>query len=146
MKNRSAIALILMLMFVSCIAPKKRHDRIVRKYPFVHEMKVDTIRDTITLHVDRIHVDTFFTTEQLHDTIFVQQDRFKAKIFYKYDTLFLDAECDSVTIEKVVERTIPVTIYKETETWKKWIWILAIILLSLLIIKTISNHVSNSKN
>jgi uncharacterized protein YpmS len=111
----------------------RRHDRIVRKYPFVHEIKVDTIRDTIRVNVPEIHLDTILDFRT--DTITLEKERLKVKIIrLPGDSIFVSGKCDSIFVEKILEREIPVTIYKEKAFNWRWIWIL---LMNILIISLI---------
>jgi len=61
----------------------------------------------------------------------LQKERLTVKIFH--DTIsknvFIQGECDTITVEKIVERKIPIKYYEKTPLWKKifnWLIIAAI--------------------
>ena len=112
------------IMF-SC-APIKRHDRIVRKYPFVH--KQDTIRlvDTVRITIPEVRVDTVTTLERLIDTLVIEKENLKVKIWRipQTDSVYIQGKCDTITVEKVLIRKVPVTIYENGKSWPKWLALL----------------------
>jgi hypothetical protein len=111
---------IIIIAFITSCGPMKRHDRIVRKYPFVHTERIDTIRDTVRINVPKVELDTHFHINYLRDTIVIEQERLKIRMFTVHDSIFVDGECDSVTVEKVIEKIVPVTVYEEKNL--KWWW------------------------
>jgi len=98
------------------------------------------IHDTVRVEVPRVVHDTVLTehffTQITRDTLVLQKERLTVKIFH--DTIkkniFIRGECDTITVEKIVERKIPIKYYEKTPTWKKIInWVmLVIIILSIL--------------
>lgn len=116
---RIILSIIILITLASC-GPIKRHDRIVRKYPFVHTERIDTIRDTVKITIPKIEVDTQFHMKYLRDTVTIERNRLKIRMFTIHDSIYVDGECDSVTVEKVVERIVPVTVYEERN--RKWWW------------------------
>jgi hypothetical protein len=107
-------------------APIKRHQRLVEKFPFVHTQDTLIIHDTIREFIPKIQVDSIFHFSELHDTIFIEKERLKIRIHAIHDSIFVEGECDSIFIEKIIERKIPIRYYeaKESNWWK---WILAIL-------------------
>ena len=117
-------------------APIKRHDRIVRKYPFVHVEKIDTIRDTLRIEIPRIKVDTAFIIDHLYDTITIEKERLKAVIYRVKDSIYVTAQCDTIYAEKIINKPYKVIDYNERSFWAKlkvlFIWLLVLGLLILL--------------
>ena len=115
-------------------APIQRHDRLVRKYPFVHVEKIDTIRDTIRIEIPRIKVDTAFIIDKLYDTITIEKDRLKAVIYRVRDSIFVTAQCDTIYRMKIVKKPYKVVEYAERSFWSQlkaviiWLIVLAAII------------------
>lgn len=103
------IALILLL--ISC-SPIKRHSRIVRKYPFVHTTDSVKLIDTIRLTTNNVVSDTVVHESLLFDTIIVTKENLTVKVVKIKDSVYIDGECDTVFIDKVIERNIPVKYYE----------------------------------
>ncbi len=123
-----------LLWMVSC-SPKFRHDRIVRKYPFVHTEEVVTLRDTVRVVVPEVKVDTVFYVDHLYDTIHIREEHLTAKIFRVRDSVFLVAQCDTIFRESIIERQVPVTVFREAESrWWKWLYIIPLVLIGIVIL------------
>jgi hypothetical protein len=62
-----------------------------------------------------------FFHEITRDTLILQKDRLTVKIFHDTikNNVYINGKCDTVTIEKIIERKIPVKYYEKTPTWKK---------------------------
>ena len=121
------IALILLL--ISC-SPIKRHSRIVRKYPFVHTTDSVRLIDTIRLTTNKVVSDTVVHESLLFDTIVVTKDNLSIKVVKIKDSVYIDGECDTIYIDKVIERKIPVKYYKEINVnWKLILFLLFVIAL-----------------
>lgn len=118
--------------WIFACAPIKRHDRIVRKYPFVHTERVDTIRDTIRVTIPEVRVDTFFHVDRLYDTITIREEHLTAKVFRVRDSVFLVAQCDTIFRERIIEREVPVTIYDDRS--KVWEWIKLVLIIPIVLI------------
>lgn len=105
-------------MMFGC-APMKRHDRLVRKYPFVHTIDSVVIRDTFHLVVPEVRVDTMFSVDRLYDTITIQKEHLTAKVFRVRDSVYLVAQCDTIYRDFIREKKVPVTIYKKDPFWQR---------------------------
>ena len=107
------------------------------------------MRDTIRVQIPKTEVDTVFLTSLLRDTITITKDRLKIRMYTVHDSIFVNAECDTITIEKIIERKIPVKYY-ETKTkfdnWLKWILIGLFILAVLYLISKFKKNEKNTKN
>lgn len=123
--------------FVSC-SPAYRFSRLVTKHP--HLLTTDTITqvDTMRLEIPKTQVDTVFLTQQLHDTIVIEKERLKVKLYTVHDSIYVDAKCDTVYVEKIIERKIPVKYFEkkvhwfdQVKTWLKWFFVILLIFLGL---------------
>ncbi len=103
------IALILLL--ISC-SPIKRHSRLVKKYPFVHTTDSVKLIDTIRLTTNNVVSDTVVHESLLFDTIIVTKENLTVKVVKIKDSVYIDGECDTVFVDKVIERNIPVKYYE----------------------------------
>jgi hypothetical protein len=112
-------------MIFGC-APVKRHDRIVRKYPFVHKQDTVKLVDTVRITVPEVRVDTVTTLQRLLDTLIIEKENLKVKIWRipQTDSVFVQGKCDTITVEKVLIRKVPVTIYEKNKSWPKWLALL----------------------
>ena len=89
-------SLLLLLTLISC-SPKTRFTRLVDKYP--HLLITEIRKDTLVIEKDRLTIEIF------HDTI--------------HDSVYISGKCDTITIEKIIERKIPVKYYEKTPKWKQ---------------------------
>jgi hypothetical protein len=103
------IALILLL--ISC-SPIKRHSRLVKKYPFVHTTDSVKLIDTIRLTTNQVQTDTVVHESFLFDTIILTKDNLTVKVLKIRDSIYISGKCDTIFINKVVERTIPIKFYE----------------------------------
>ena len=129
----------LVLFIISC-TPQRRFTRLIEKHPYLLTTDTLTIHDTVRVEVPKVVHDTVinehFFTEITRDTLVIQKERLTVKIFH--DTIkqqvFIQGTCDTITIEKIVERKIPIRYYEKTPTWKKimnqvLLWSLVLLLL-----------------
>ena len=127
---------ILFLTSLLACTPQRRFTRLIEKYP--HLLTTDTlvIHDTVKIQVPKVIHDTIINEHFFHeitrDTLILQKERLTVKIFH--DTIkknvFIQGECDTITVEKIVERKIPIRYYEKTPLWKKivnWLIIAAIL-------------------
>ena len=124
MQLKSSYLIIVILLIISC-TPQRRFTRLIEKYP--HLLTTDTlvIHDTVKIQVPKVIHDTIINEHFFHeitrDTLVLQKERLTVKIFH--DTIkknvFIQGECDTITVEKIVERKIPIRYYEKTPLWKK---------------------------
>ena len=140
LKNKYIIfSLLFLLTLISC-SPKTRFTRLIEKHPHLLTTDTVTVLDTLRVTVPEVRHDTIFSrhffTEIRKDTLVIQKDRLTVQIYHDtiHDSVFVSGKCDTVTVEKIIERKIPVKYYEKTPTWKKilnqiilWGFILAII-------------------
>ena len=134
------ILFVLSILSLFACTPQRRFTRLIDKYPHLLTTDTLTIHDTVRVEVPKVVHDTIinehFFTQITRDTLVLQKERLTIKIFH--DTIkknvYIKGECDTITVEKIVERKIPIKYYERTPTWKKIInWaLLAAIILSIL--------------
>ena len=134
--------IIILLIIYSC-APQKRFDRLIKRHPWLLTKDTlyvkDTIRDTIRITIPEVRVDTVVNYESLYDTIFLEKDHLKVKVWMDREKkVYIQGKCDTVYIvkpyEKIVERKIPIMYYEKTPWYKTLLNNLIGILLSLLLV------------
>ena len=103
--------LFLIIILLSC-SPIKRHARIVRKYPYVHTTDSIRLIDTIRLTTNKVKTDTVVNYQSLVDTVFLDKENLKVKVYTVLDSVYIFGECDTVFFEKIIERKIPVKYYE----------------------------------
>lgn len=134
--------LIIFLFALAACAPQRRFDRLVKKYPYLLTSDTlivkDTIRDTIRITVPEVEIDTVVDAYKLYDTITLYKDRIKVKVWRVKDKVYISGKCDTIYIEKPIERVvyrkIPIKIYEKTPWYKTLLNNIIGILLILLVI------------
>jgi predicted DNA binding protein len=138
------ISLILLVVVTSC-SPQRRFTRLITKHPEL--IQTDTIIriDTVKVVVPKVEKDTAFLEKYLSDTVVIEKDRLKVKLWKVYDTIKVNAECAADTIEVVRKVEIPVYYYeKEKSFWQKLgksiknlMWLLVLIAVGIVIFQLI---------
>jgi hypothetical protein len=129
--------IILVLLFGSC-SPVSRHARLVKKYPFVHHTDTVVLSDTINIITPIVQHDTVMLLDSfiisLKDTITIKKDNLIVKITEVHDSIYIDAKCDTIFIDKIIERKIPVKYYevKDKFSIKEYISCIGLILVILI--------------
>jgi hypothetical protein len=108
----------LFFLIIAC-SPIKRFTRLVEKYPYLLTVDSVTIHDTVRVIVPEVHVDTFVKVEALLDTVYLEKEQLKVKVWMKGDTVYIQGQCDTVYVDKIIERRIPVKYYDKVPYWKK---------------------------
>ena len=120
---------IISAFIVSC-SPINRHAKLVKKFPYVHTQDSVKLIDTFRIKVPQISVDSIFKIDsfllKLNDTIFITKDRLKIKMYSAHDSILIEGICDTIFLEKIIIRNIPIRYYKEFDpnSWKGWIKII----------------------
>ena len=72
--------------------------------------------DTLNILVPKVQTDTVMLLDSfivaLKDTIVIERDKLKVKITQIHDSIYIDAKCDTVYMDKIIERKIPVKYYE----------------------------------
>jgi hypothetical protein len=111
-------ALLFLLLLASC-SPVKRFTRLIEKHPELITTDSITIHDTVRVVVPEVKVDTVVKVNDLLDTIYIEKEQLKVKVWMKGDDVFIEGKCDTVYIDKIIERRIPVRYYEKTPEWKR---------------------------
>tara|TARA_B100001287_G_C22683040_1_gene531624 strand:+ start:3364 stop:3810 length:447 start_codon:yes stop_codon:yes gene_type:complete len=127
---------VLMILGLFACTPQRRFTRLINKHPYLLTTDTLTIHDTVKVEVPKVVHDTLisqhFFTQITRDTLVLQKERLTVKIFH--DTIkqnvYIRGECDTITVEKIVERKIPIKYYEKTPLWKKifnWLMIAVVL-------------------
>ena len=132
--------LCLILILFSC-SPIKRHQRIVRKHPYVHTTDSVKLIDTIKLTTNKVISDTVIHESLLFDTIILTKDNLTVRVLKIRDSIYINGQCDTIFIDKIIERNIPIKYYsvKNPINLSLLIWLIS---LSLIIFFYIWNKLS----
>lgn len=125
---RLLLIVLIGLVIASC-APQKRFTRLVTKHPWLLTTDTVTIHDTVKVIVPKVEHDTAFIDRALYDTVYIEKDKLKIKLWKVVDTVRVEGTCESDTIEVVREVKVPVKYYETGKWWHKipwWIYLLAI--------------------
>lgn len=114
--NMKYIIPILIVLF-SC-SPKTRFTRLITKHPELLTSDTVLVHDTVRVIVPEVKVDTVVKVNDLLDTIFLEKEQLKVKVWMKGDEVFIEGKCDTVYVEQIIERKIPVRYYEKTPKWK----------------------------
>ena len=110
--------LVIMLLLLTACSPTKRFNRLIEKHPELITTDSITIHDTVRVVVPEVKVDTVVKVNDLLDTIYIEKEQLKVKVWMKGDDVFIEGKCDTVYIDKIIERRIPVRYYEKTPEWK----------------------------
>ena len=72
----------------------KRHNRLVKRYPFVH--KTEVIHDT--LYITNSTSDTVTHYNTLLDTIHIREKQLDVKVYRVRDSVFIEGECKDTLV------------------------------------------------
>lgn len=129
------IVLTIALSLSSCSAQWHLR-KAIRKDPSV--LSKDTVVVTDTIVTAPVSVRDTITLQQ-RDTITITKDRLKVNIVRSFDTIMVDAMCDSDTIVQVIEVPVPSIVIKDSDRWYnkvyKFSFYLLLLLLSVLFLR-----------
>ena len=129
--------LLIILLLASC-TPQKRLAKLVKKHPELVRVDTITVVDTFTVVTPRTRIDTFYSIKQLIDTVVLQKENLKVVTYLKNDTVYLNAECDTLVIEKVRTVKVPaktIEVKKENFWDSRWFRFLFIVIFVALLIR-----------
>ena len=120
-KDTAAIIL-LVYLFTGCglISPERRHEKLVNKYPYLHQIDSVELQRPVTFYVDRVTKDTVFfdrITPGRVDTIKLEKERLKVVYYRDGDTVYLAGECEADTITQTVTIKAPIKYYPLPLKW-----------------------------
>lgn len=139
MMNRFLSCLVVIVLFIVSCSPTKRFNRLVEKHPYLLTQDTVIQIDTVTIKVPITKVDSVMQLDsfliELHDTIRIEKERLKIEIFRVHDSIIIDGKCDTIFIDKIIEREVPVKYYEKISKWSfKQYALLGLALIFLLLI------------
>lgn len=116
-----------MLISLASCSPQRRFTRLIKKHPEL--IQTDTIVriDTVKVLVPKIEHDTAFIESMLYDTVRIEKERLRIKIWKEYDTIHVQGVCDTLTITEYIETKVPVHYYEKSKNYV-WIVILMVVI------------------
>lgn len=131
------ILLIVIFALASC-SPAHRFSRLVKKHPDLIQTDTVVVSDTIKITIPSVQRDTVMLLDSfivsLKDTITITKDNLVVKLTQVHDSIYLDARCDTVFIDKIIEKKVPVKYYeiKERFNIRNYISCIGIAIITLL--------------
>lgn len=116
--NMKFLILSTLLILCSC-TPQRRFERLITRHPELLTTQYIVVRDTIRITVPEVHIDTIVDKQTLVDTIYLEKEQLKVKVWMKGEKVYIQGKCDTVYIDKVITTKVPVKIYEKTPVWKK---------------------------
>jgi hypothetical protein len=128
MKSNLILFLVVVILLLAGCSPGnklRRAERLIKKAELAGSFwHSDTVKVTIPVFVDRIALDTLFISRP-SDTVYLQKDRLKLKyVKLLGDTVWISAECDSLTVIKEVPVTVTKVLYAPDKGLRWWHWLL----------------------
>ncbi|MAG26080.1 hypothetical protein CMI47_10920 [Candidatus Pacearchaeota archaeon] len=136
------LSIYLIIIFSVGCSPQKRLNRLIKKYPELTEVSIDTIKVRDTIYIENYDTTVLSSIIKHDTTIIVNNDRTFAR--YYYDTLrqeiFHEIECigDTIHYYKEVPYKVEKVVFKELSWWQKYkdiIIIISLLILALVILK-----------
>jgi hypothetical protein len=127
--------LIPILFLLLACSPQRRFNHLITKYPYLLTADTITVHDTVRIIVPEVDVDTIVQEKALFDTVYLHKDQLKVKVWMTKDRkVYIQGKCDTVYVDKIIERRIPIKIYEKTPWYKTLLNnVLGILLILLLI-------------
>lgn len=132
------LLLIGLLAILASCSYETRFNRLIERHPDL--IRTDTIirYDTVKVIVPEVKTDTAFVDSLLYDTVYIEKDRLKIKMWKVVDTVHVEGKCESDTVTVVREVIVPVKYYKDGNKWWHdipwWVYLIAILALVLWIL------------
>jgi hypothetical protein len=130
------LSLLIIVLSLSSCGAQWHLKKAIKKDPSI--LKSDTVVVTDTIVTAPVSVRDTITLQQ-RDTITITKDRLKVNIVRSFDTIMVDAMCDSDTIVQVIEVPVPSLVMKDSDRWYnkvyKFSFYLLLLLLSFVIIR-----------
>jgi len=130
------ILFITTIILFSC-SPIKRHARIVKRFPYVHTVDSVKLIDTVRLFTTAIELDTVVQYKALEDGVVIKKDNLTIEVLKIRDSIYINGSCDTIYLEKIIIRKIPIRYYKEPLEYKNFIFLLITLFIGFYIFKKI---------
>ncbi len=128
--------LLTMSVLLSSCGAQWHLKKAIKKDPTI--LKSDTVVVTDTIVTAPVSVRDTITLQE-RDTITITKDRLKVNIVRSFDTIMVDAICESDTIVQLIEVPVPSLVMKDSDRWYnkvyKFSFYLLLLLLSFVIIR-----------
>lgn len=137
------LSFVLFTVIVCSCSPIKRLERFQKNHSYLFTAKLDTIHhhDTIDFVVPGEKINGAFHQSNLLDTISIKGDNISASAWQVGDTIYLEAEADTIEIFIPYYVEIPVTRYEipplPPDTWfdllvkDVWFWIAVLVIIGI---------------
>jgi hypothetical protein len=130
------LSLLIIVLSLSSCGAQWHLKKAIKKDPSI--LKSDTVVVTDTIVTAPVSVrDT--VTLQKRDTITITKDRLKVNIVRSFDTIMVDAVCESDTIVQLIEVPVPSLVMKDSDRWYnkvyKFSFYLLLLLLSFVVVR-----------
>ncbi len=118
MKSMYRLLFVLLMVLAAC-SPQRRFTKLIEKHPYLLTNDTIVMRDTIRIYVPGVKVDTVVSYQQLFDTVYLEKDQLKVKVYVdRYNKVYIAGECDTVYVDKIIVKKVPVKYYEK----KKGFW------------------------
>lgn len=126
--------LCILLLMYSC-SPQTRFDRLIKKHPYLIQTDTIIVHDTVVVESPGVNADTVVEYRELHDTVFLEKEQLRVKVYIDREKkVYIEGECDTVLIHKIIERKVPVKYYEKKPFYVKVLNFSVVILLTLLVL------------
>jgi len=129
------IRLICIFLLIYSCSPQTRFDRLIDKHPYLIDTDTVIVHDTVIVESPGVNADTVVEYIELHDTVFLEKEQLKVKVYIDREKkVYIEGECDTVLIQKIIERKVPVKYYEKKPFYVKVLNFSVVILLTLLVL------------
>jgi len=108
-----------MFVLLASCSPQKRFTRLITKHPELIETDTIVRYDTVRVIVPKVEHDTSFMVKELYDTVYIEKDRLRVKLWRVHDTVEVNARCETDTVTMIREVKVPVKYYEKSTWWEK---------------------------
>lgn len=131
------VSLMLAIAFGGCSIEKKCHrleGRIVKNAKYCTLTLTDTLTVKDTVYIGTVRKDSTFVLDKSVDTFYINNERLHVQIVKEYDTLRVNARCDSIYVYKEIKVPYESVEVKEAAVMlrsfgrfcKRWFWVVIV--------------------
>jgi hypothetical protein len=77
-----------------------------------------------------VHTDTVVEYTALLDGVTIKKDNLTVEVLRIRDSIYINGSCDTIFIEKIITRNIPIKYYKENEINYNWLFLILALFLA----------------